>query len=97
MRLVYPNMVAASHSKVSHEKTFHEEKCNVWLQIDDLMESFHLSILGEAALSALAIEHNGFQLYPVGEDQEEQFQSLRTAGALVSSELMGLESDGSSD
>jgi hypothetical protein len=53
--------------------------------------------MGETAISALAIEHTDFQLYPIGADQEDQIQSLKTAGALVASELMGSYSDNSSD
>lgn len=72
---------------------------NKWdgLQIDDLMDSFNLTLQGDTAIAALAIEHAGFQLYPTGDDEEEQLQSLKTAGALVSSELMGSDSDGSSE
>jgi len=67
------------------------------ITIDDLMDSFNLTLQGDTAIAALAIEHAGFQLYPTGDDEEEQLQSLKTAGALVSSELMGSDSDGSSE
>ena len=63
------------------------------LQVDDLIQSCDLSITGGKAITALSIQHQGYELYPVPSDHTDQFHSLQTAAAFVSSELLRADSD----
>ena len=63
------------------------------LQVDDLLQSNELSITGGKANTAVSIQHKGYELYPVPSEQEDQFKSLQTAAAFVSSELLRADSD----
>ena len=63
------------------------------LQVDDLLQSHGLAIRGEKAIAALNVKHTGLQLYPVHSDQPEQFHSLQTAAAFVSSRLLASDDE----
>ena len=65
--------------------------------MDDLLESFGLSISDKDSILALEVEHVGYQLYPVPSEQTENFQSLRTAAAFVYHELLCSDSDSDSE
>lgn len=67
------------------------------MQVDDLLATCGHSISGEYAIAALEVKHDGFQLYPVPSEESEQFSSLQTAAAFVSSELLGSESGSEED
>ena len=63
-------------------------------QVDDLMESYNLTCRGAQAVPGVAIEHPGYQLYPVSCDQGELFEGCATAAALVPRGLLeGPESE----
>ncbi len=61
--------------------------------MDELLHSHGLHITRESAITALNVQHTGYELYPVPSDQGDQFESLQTAAAFVSSELLRADSD----
>lgn len=73
-------------------RPFTEEAANA-MQVDDLLANSGLTIVGNDAISAIEVKHQGYQLYPVPSDQVEQFQALQTAAAFVANELLGCASD----
>ena len=64
----------------------------ILVQVDELMERRGARLRGGGHISALEVEHEGFQLYPILPDQADQFSSLQTAAAFVSNQLMASES-----
>ena len=53
------------------------------IQVDDLLQSNAICLLGPQAVHAVAISHAGFQLYPLDEDQEGLDQKPDVAAAFV--------------
>jgi hypothetical protein len=65
-------------------------------QVDDLLESHKVEInrSGPNAAAAVAIDHPGYQLYPLlAREQGPEFATLTVAAALVPNRMMGDEDD----
>ena len=66
--------------------------CHV-LQVDDVLQTYGLGLIGPKAIHAIAIDHPGFELFPLDEENlEANAGNIVTAAAFVPS---GLVSDGS--
>jgi hypothetical protein len=69
-------------------------------QVDDLLESHNVEISGNGpnAAAAVAIDHPGYQLYPLlAKEQGPEFATLTVAAALVPNNMMGDEDDDADD
>ena len=67
-------------------------------QVDDLLEGCGQYIVGPSACNAVAIEHEGFLLYPLADDDElEQTQDMLTSAVLVPLHMVDGEDSDSSD
>ncbi len=67
------------------------------MQVDDLLAAHGLRVLGAGAVSAVALDHAGFQLFPLDEDALPACggSAAQTAAALVP--LAMVPCSGSSD
>ena len=75
--------------------------CLFYQQVDDLLYSKGLSLVGSKAISLVAIDHEGWALYPLGDEaQEEQADGeapLQTAAVFVPLHMMPAASSSSED
>lgn len=77
-----------------------ESYCNtqgLMLQVDDVLQTFGLALTGPKAVHAVAIEHSGFELFPLDEENlEANAGNIVTAAAFVPAGLVSDQSDESS-
>lgn len=67
------------------------------LQVDDVLQTFGLALTGPTAVHAVAIDHTGFELFPLDEENlEANAGSIMTAAAFVPAGLVSDQSDSSS-
>ncbi len=74
----------------------------VWVlvQVDDVLQTYGLQLSGPKAVHAVAIDYNGFELFPLDEENlEANAGSIVTAAAFVPAGLISdqSESDSQSD
>ena len=68
------------------------------VQVDDLLEGRSVRLFGQTASSAVAIEHVGYALYPLADEEgADHAQGLQTSAAFVPLHMLGGDSSGSSD
>ena len=66
-------------------------------QVDDLLQDRGVRLVGQAASSAVAIEHAGYALYPLAdEDGADHAQGLQTSAAFVPLHMLGDDSSSES-
>lgn len=67
------------------------------LQVDDVLQTYGLQLIGPSAIHAVAIDHSGFELFPLDEENlEANAGSIVTAAAFVPAGLVSDESDSES-
>lgn len=66
--------------------------------MDNLLHSNGILLVGANAVSSVAVEHEGWALYPLGDEkqQDEGQAKLQTAAAFVPLHMMPAESSSSS-
>lgn len=65
--------------------------------MDDVLQTYGLSLTGPKAVHAVAIDHSGFELFPLDEDNlEANAGNIVTAAAFVPAGLVSDQSDSSS-
>ncbi len=65
------------------------------LQVDDLLAHNRLRLIGEGAISAVAIDHGSLRLHPIdAADLYAAQQGLQTAAAFVPASMLASSSDG---
>ena len=68
---------------------------DVWVQVDDVFQTYGMNLTGSKAVHAVAIDHSGFELFPLDEENlEANAGSIVTAAAFVPA---GLVSESESD
>lgn len=67
------------------------------LQVDDVFQTFGLTLTGPKAVHAVAIEHSGFELFPLDEENlEANAGNIVTAAAFVPAGMVSDQSDSGS-
>ncbi len=64
----------------------------IWLavQVDDLLEGKGLRLVGASAVNAVAVEHDGYALYPLADEEDmDHAQGLQTSAAFVPLHMLG--------
>lgn len=68
-----------------------------FMQVDDVLERYGLQLTGPSAVHAVAIDHSGFDLFPLDEENlEANAGSVVTAAAFVPVGLVSDQSDSES-
>lgn len=63
-------------------------------QVDDVLQTYGLQLTGPSAIHAVAIDHTGFELFPLDEENlEANAGNIMTAAAFVPAGLVSDQSD----
>ena len=67
------------------------------MQVDDVLQTYNLHLNGRDAIHAIAIDHTGFELFPLDEENlEANTGTIVTAAAFVPTGVISDQSDSDS-
>ncbi len=71
------------------------------MQVDDLLYMNNLSLVGSSAVNSVAVDHEGWALYPLGDESQQEVANgdapMQTAAVFVPLHMMPAASESESD